>query len=167
MKGTQQNSLLASIEASISMANSTANKLQTVNRRSRASTIQVTQSQKLKATGDRNFNLATKSIDTGSTIQAAALSSSRAPKKIALYRDRQPIIGLRKRHFPANIQTKHQNYMFDLDDFNPEERPLDEPILEVCPLCKRSFSYDIFQGHVQNTCKKVFLSRLKVFDSQY
>ena len=58
------------------------------------------------------------------------------------------------------------NYPFDLGDFNPEERPLEEPQLQECPLCKRSFSSGVFQGHVQLVCKKVFMVRLPVFESQ-
>lgn len=65
--------------------------------------------------------------------------------EIALYKDTQPILSLRKRHFPQAVQQKHLQYPF-LNELerNPDEQLIEEIDLIECPHCKRRFESGVF-----------------------
>ena len=79
-------------------------------------------------------------------------------RAIALYRDRVPIIGLKKRNFPQSIAEKHAAYPF-VPNLNPDEYPFQAAVTDECPTCRRTFCQEVFPYHVQRMCKPIFLSR--------
>ena len=93
------------------------------------------------------------------TLAEKSLPSLRI-SKIALYRDRQPILGLRKRYFTAGIHEKHQNYGFvPASERDINEQPIGNQETVECPLCKRRFDPGVFaEIHNSNEqCRRVFI----------
>lgn len=91
-------------------------------------------------------------------------TETRKIKNIALYKDRQPIIGLRKKPFFKKISTQAVPAE-ELKPVYPGEQPEDFFDLETCPKCKREFCPEAFRQHI-HICDRVFMKRMKEFDMQ-
>jgi len=79
-------------------------------------------------------------------------------KPIALYKDRIPILSLKKR----NILGARPQYPDP--PLSEEEHPFDPVCYEECMGCKRFFRIEIYSRHLK-ICEKVYLKKVVVFNS--